>query len=190
MRISRLSSQGPQHCPAPSGAAGSCGPTRERCSGGRGSRKAPGVAACARKITGRDVPSAAAGEGCFGRRTDQTWSPTGAPLGWHRVTHRTLPPCRCLLPPQHPLPLLCPGEGTVAFPSPVGPPQRETPATRAPQPRHPGVPHMGTGKRKSQNPEMRETATTAIPSHFPWNAAGEEAPSLHFARLWGLNVPP
>lgn len=70
------------------------------------------------------------------------------------------------------------------------PPQWETPATRAPQLRHPMALHTGTGKRTSQNPAVRETSTTATPSHFPWNAVGEEAPSLHFATLWGLNVSP
>lgn len=75
---------------------------------------------------------------------DQTWSPTGAPPGRHLRHPRDV--TSSLAPPPTTASASfargglrgTPGEGTVAFPSPLGPPQRETrsnthPTAAAPQ---------------------------------------------------------
>lgn len=72
--------------------------------------------------------------------------PPGLPSADTCIAHGTLPPHQRLLPPQHPLPLWStpprgglrstPGEGTVAFPSPVGPSQHPLAGNPQRQPPH------------------------------------------------------
>lgn len=113
--------------------------------------------------------------------------PTGCDLLPGASSHRSIRFLRrlCCTAPRG-------GDGGISLPSGAtpAPTSRKPPATPSPQLPHPRVLHMGMGKRKSQNPQVGETPVTARPSHFSCNAAGEEAPSLHLARVGGLNVPP